>query len=449
MIIFSLLSFLFDPLSVLIVLKDVSKKFVLRHHKVSRLKEQVVDFLKGTRYTSEEFWALKDVTFTVDKGETVGIIGENGSGKSTLLQLLAGILVPDKGTLEVKGKVAALIELGAGFNPELTGRENIYLSGSILGFKRKEIHRKLEEIIAFSGLQRFIDQPIKNYSSGMYMRLAFSVAIHVDPDLLLIDEILAVGDWPFQQQCFKRIREFKNKGKTIVVVSHDLNTLLTLCDRALLLHRGELVHQGNVKDVAAHYGEILKKADTSPEGQSGPVEREAASPDDPAEQDAASLTRGETRQDSVSPRTGKRWGSREIEITKVAFLDKTGRESRQFRTHEPFVARIHYRAHRRIEKPVFGLALIAEKDNIHINGPNTKLDGCVPDYLESQGSVDYVIDRLPLLPGRYWFIVSVWDYACQQAFDYHDRMHGFEVIPGGTRDLYGLISIPARWEYHS
>jgi ABC-type polysaccharide/polyol phosphate transport system ATPase subunit len=413
-------------------LQGVSKKFILHHHKVSRLKEQIIDLLKGTRYISEEFWALKDITFTVDRGETVGIIGENGSGKSTLLQLLAGILVPDKGKLEVKGKVAPLIELGAGFNPELTGRENIYLNGSILGLKRKEINQKLEDIIAFSGLQRFIDQPVKNYSSGMYMRLAFSISIHVDPDILLVDEILAVGDLPFQQECFKRIQDFKNKGKTIILVSHDLHTLSTFCDWTLLLHKGEVIAQGNTQDVIARYLEILKKSDNSKE----------------VAQSVGSLNKRAIEREDHPHSTGKRWGSGEIEITKVTFLNKERKETRQFRTHDPFIARIHYVTHQRIKKPVFGLALISEKDNIQINGPNTRFDNCVIDYLEDQGYVEYIIDRLPLLPGYYWLLVSVWDYECQQVFDAQDRMHKFEVIPGGTLERYGLISIPARWEYY-
>ncbi|HWP47281.1 MAG TPA: ABC transporter ATP-binding protein [Candidatus Limnocylindrales bacterium] len=416
----------------MISLQGVSKKFILRHHKVSRLKEQIIDFLKGTRYISEEFWALKDITFTVDRGETVGILGENGSGKSTLLQLLAGILVPDQGKLEVKGKVAPLIELGAGFNPELTGRENIYLNGSILGFKRKEIHHKLEDIIAFSGLQRFIDQPVKNYSSGMYMRLAFSISIHVDPDILLVDEILAVGDLPFQQECFKRIQDFKNKGKTIILVSHDLHILSTFCDRALLLHKGELIAQGNTREVIARYVEILKKPDRSEDVKQG----------------TGPSSNGELQRDDPSPQMGKRWGSGEIEITRVTFLDKERNETCQFKTHDPFIARIYYVAHRRIKKPVFGLALISEKDNIQINGPNTRFDNRVIEYLEDRGYVEYIIDRLPLLPGDYWLLVSVWDYECQQVFDAQDRMHKFKVIPGGTPERYGLISIPARWEYY-
>jgi ABC-type polysaccharide/polyol phosphate transport system ATPase subunit len=415
-----------------ISLKDVSKKYILRHHKVSRLKERVVDFLKGTRYTSEVFWALKDVTLTINEGETVGLIGENGSGKSTLLQLLAGIMIPDEGKLEIAGKVAPLIELGAGFNPELTGRENIYLSGSILGLKREEINRKLEDIIRFSGLERFVDQPIKNYSSGMYMRLAFSVAIHVDPDILLVDEILAVGDWPFQQQCFKRIRAFKDRGKTIVLVSHDLNIIENLCDRAFLLHQGKLMDKGEPHKVITRYVEILRKPDALEVRQEG----------------LATHIEGGERTDRQTG-VGKRWGSGEIEITRVTFLDKEGKETHEFKTNEPFIARLYYATHEQIKKPVFGLALITEKDTIPINGPNTKLDECVPDYLETQGYVDYIIDRLPLLPGRYWLLVSVWDYACLQVFDAQDRMHGFEVIPGGTREQYGLISIPARWEYHA
>lgn len=251
----------FHPMNA-IQLIDVSKKFKIYHGKNVNFKYAVIDFIKGKKSSNyEEFWALKNINIDIKHGETVGLIGVNGSGKSTLLKLIGKILYPDTGHLKTIGKIATLIELGAGFHPELTGRENIYINASILGFSKREIDEKLDEIIAFSELERFIDNPIKSYSSGMYVRLGFAVAINVNPDILLTDEILAVGDENFQKKCLKKIVEFKKKGKTIVYVSHDLGTVERICDRVFLLDNGELVSEGKPVDVISEYHELLLDKD--------------------------------------------------------------------------------------------------------------------------------------------------------------------------------------------
>lgn len=234
---------------------NVSKRFLLRHDRARSFQELVVKGFRRRRQPNndEVFWALRDVSFSADRGETVGIIGANGSGKSTCLKLLARILVPTAGTIEVEGRISALLELGSGFHPELTGRENITLYGSILGLRRREMAQRFADIVAFAELERFIDIPVKFYSSGMYVRLAFATAINVSPDVLLLDEVLAVGDLNFQKRCLARIRELKARDMTIVFVSHSLDAVMGLCDRAIWLDKGTLREDGPTEEVVAGY----------------------------------------------------------------------------------------------------------------------------------------------------------------------------------------------------
>ncbi|TQL48651.1 ABC-type polysaccharide/polyol phosphate transport system ATPase subunit [Homoserinimonas aerilata] len=233
---------------------DVSKKFRLYHERNQTLKAAI---MRGRTSVHEDFWALNDVSFDVPRGSTFGLIGSNGSGKSTLLKCLAKIYTPDRGSITHNGKMAALLEVGSGFHHELSGRENIYLNGSILGMSKKEIDRKYDEIVEFSGVERFIDQPVKNYSSGMYVRLGFSVAIHVEPDILVVDEVLAVGDAEFQEKCFKKFRDLKTNGKTVILVSHAMSTVLDMCDHAAWLSKGELMMAGPVKETVDAYKSSL------------------------------------------------------------------------------------------------------------------------------------------------------------------------------------------------
>lgn len=242
-----------------IEVKDVWKKFKLYHEKIYSLKERVL-FWGSNK--AEDFWALKGVNLIIPKGSTIGLLGRNGSGKSTLLKIISRILYPTRGEVKINGRVSTLLELGAGFHPDFTGRENIFLNASILGMSRKEIKERLDDIIAFAELGDFIDNPVRNYSSGMYTRLGFSIAVHVDPEILLIDEVLAVGDIAFQEKCLAKIRELQKKGTTIIFVSHSPKQVEDLCDTALWLDRGEVRMQGIAKDVARSYEEFMKIAES-------------------------------------------------------------------------------------------------------------------------------------------------------------------------------------------
>ena len=229
---------------------DVSKRFRLYHERNQTLKSAI---LRGKTSRHEDFWALENITFDVNQGNTHALIGSNGSGKSTLLKCLAKIYWPTKGTIDYRGRMASLLEVGSGFHLELSGRENIYLNGSILGMSKKEIDSKFDEIVDFSGVERFLDQPVKNYSSGMYVRLGFSIAIHVDPDILVVDEVLSVGDEEFQRKSFQKFLEFKKRGKTIILVTHTMQVVKDICDTATWINKGQLQSTGKAKDVVAQY----------------------------------------------------------------------------------------------------------------------------------------------------------------------------------------------------
>lgn len=414
--------------------RNISKKFRIYHEKNLNLKYAFINFLTGKKSSYyDEFWALKNINMDIKKGETIGIIGENGSGKSTLLKHMARILFPDEGYIYTEGKIAALIEIGAGFHSELSGRDNIYINGSILGFKKKEIDSNLEEIIEFSGLERFLDNPIKTYSSGMYVRLGFSIAINVDPDILLVDEILAVGDENFQKKCLQKMNKFKDKGKTIILVSHDLQTVEKMCDRVFLLDNGLLVSKDNPVDVISEYHKILyEKEESALRPEEKKVAQEEAAP-----------------QEEQPPATDiNRWGSKEAEITHVEFFNDQNRKTDVFKTGDFMRVRIHYDAHKRIEKPVFGIAFYRE-EGVHINGPNTKTSNYNIDYIEGKGFIEHIINSIPLLPGPYLFTASIYDYSCLHAYDHWERCFRFSVVESDKiKERYGVFYIPSEWRHH-
>ncbi|MET1018970.1 MAG: polysaccharide ABC transporter ATP-binding protein, partial [Microterricola sp.] len=238
-------------------LSDVSKRFVVR--KDNSIKERIVTFGRAGRQHRDEFWALTSVDLSIQAGTTVGLIGHNGSGKSTLLKVIGGIIQPTSGTVEHRGRIAALLELGAGFHPDLTGRENVFLNASILGLSREETEQQFDAIVAFSGIGDFIDTQVKFYSSGMYVRLAFAVAVHTDPDILLVDEVLAVGDEAFQRKCLDKIRSFQNEGRTIVLVTHSLGQVTELCDRAVLLDHGQVMIDGDPREAVSMFRDLLEE----------------------------------------------------------------------------------------------------------------------------------------------------------------------------------------------
>jgi ABC-type polysaccharide/polyol phosphate transport system ATPase subunit len=295
-----------------ISIENVSKHFKILHLKPKSLKEAFIQKVWNQKLEKQEFWALKDVDFTIEPGQTVGIIGTNGSGKSTLLKIIARIFMPTQGSVTVNGQVAALLELGAGFHPDFSGRENILINGVMLGLSRKEINRKMDAIIAFAELEQFIDNPVKTYSSGMYMRLGFSIAVNINPDILLIDEILAVGDYYFQKKCFEKMDEFKKNKKTIIFVSHDLGTVEKFCSQIAWLHYGKLMAYGPVKSVLSEYTEKVNE------------KRKAA----------ADKEHSEAADSLGSLDSSRRWGTREAEITGFKILDQQSRERYFFDSDE-------------------------------------------------------------------------------------------------------------------
>jgi len=430
----------------IIELIDVSKRFRVYREKTVNFKYAVIDFLRGKRSPAYvEFWALQNISLSIEDGETVGLIGMNGSGKSTLLKVIGKILYPDTGHIKIRGKIATLIELGAGFQAELTGRENIYINAAILGFSKKEINEKIDEIIAFSELERFIDNPIKSYSSGMYVRLGFAIAINVNPDVLLTDEILAVGDENFQKKCLKKIEEFKHRGKTIVYVSHDLGTVERICDRVFLLDEGELIVEGKPVDAISEYHRILiEKYGHQLVAQE---KNEVASIQKASEFVAEPLI-ARTLAESSTKFESRRWGTKEVEITKVSFWDKDNQQSNIFKTGEKIKVRIDYIAHKKIESPVFGIA-IHRDDGIHITGPNTKTSGYFIDEIEGEGFVDYIIENAGLLKGTYLLTAAIYEFSCTNPYDHWEQSWSFHIIENEKiGDRYGLISIPCIWKHH-
>lgn len=396
------------------MVEDVWKNFRVFSERNRSLKEMV---LRRKRVSFESFWALKGVSFKIPKGVTLGLIGENGSGKSTMLKIMANILRPQKGKVDLHGKVSALLELGAGFHPDLTGRENIFLNGSILGLTRKEISARFDDIVEFSELREFIDTPVKTYSSGMYVRLGFAVAINVEPDILLIDEILAVGDEAFQRKCLNKLYELKNAQKTIVMVSHALESVRSICDEAVWLEHGEVKALGPARQVVDAYLAEVNRVEEQEDGW-------AADPE--------------------QPEVGMRFGSREIVIERVEFLDSEHRPRKSFRAGERFTARIFFDAKEKINKPVFGMALHT-RDGIDINGTNTKIDGINIESLSGRGYVDFIIEYLPLLTGSYLFTAAVYDFSCLHAFDHHFKGYAFTVNSGAVEG-YGMLKLPCDWE---
>ncbi|HZX09460.1 MAG TPA: ABC transporter ATP-binding protein [Acidobacteriota bacterium] len=411
---------------------NLSKKFRRYHQKSSNIKYAALNFFKGGRsFSFEDFYALKNINMSIKEGETVGIIGENGSGKSTLLKLIAGIIFPDEGEIQTQGTIAALIELGAGFHTELSGRENIYVNASLLGFKRKEINARINEIIDFSGLENFIDNPLKTYSSGMYVRLGFSIAINVNPDILLIDEILAVGDENFQKKCYQKIEEFKNKGKTILLVSHDLAVIEKMCDRVYLIDNGRQFYKENPVDVISEYHRRLFKK----RKQALRVNQEELTEEEKKDKTASSLTEF------------NRWGSREVEITGIEFLDDRNRETYIYKTGDFLKIKMDYSAEKKIKEPVFGLAIYKE-DGTLLCGPNTSTGGCDIDWIKGKGTVEYVVDTLPFLPGTYLFTASIYDRSLRHAYDHWERCLTFNVVENKEiKEKFGAFYIPSQWRH--
>lgn len=412
-----------------IKVENVSKAFTLkkRYKQATTLKSSLVNLFKGQRVLRKatKFWALQEVSLEVPKGTTLGIIGSNGSGKSTLLKLLAGIHRPTSGGVKTDGRISALIELGAGFHPEFTGRENIFVNGIILGLSRKEIHQKLEDIIRFSGLEEFIDNPVKTYSSGMYMRLAFSIAVAVNPEILLIDEILAVGDANFQRKCQNRLNAFKAEGKTIVLVTHDLGALERHCDRALWLEHGEVKAHGDVQSVVQTYLEHV-------------VQQQRANLLDEHEHEES-----DTSLTAIKPSRKRRWGTQEVEINSVEFFNGTKKPCYLYKTGDKMTIEILYKAYNPVYEPVFGIGIFRD-DETFCYGTNTHLEKIHIPRIEGEGKVRFCIDHLDFTEGKYFLDLAI-HLEDGTAFDYQTRAYSFEVT-SMIKDL-GVYRPAHRWEF--
>jgi ABC-type polysaccharide/polyol phosphate transport system ATPase subunit len=416
-----------------IVARDVAKLYRRFAHR-SQFKTLKSALLTGSLITDltpgETFTALDGVSFDVPRGTTFGVIGENGSGKSTLLKLVAGITKPTRGSLTVDGRVSALIELGAGFHPEISGRENVMINGIMLGLSRREVEDRFDEIVAFAELEDFIDAPVKNYSSGMYMRLGFAVAIHVEPDVLLIDEVLAVGDEAFTRKCLDKISEFHRQGKTIVFVTHSLGLVEKMCDDVLWLRHGMIADRGDPKRVVDAYLTYVAG------GEDARLRARQAAADAPPERTAgAEAAAGGYR--------AGRWGSREVEITRVRFLDAGGKERHVFAPGETVNLVLSVKAAEALKDFAFGLGLFSTA-GVHVYGTNTDIEGFRPRRIEGEGEVRLVLDDLRLVEGTYLIDVAA-HRRDGTPYDYHRGLYSIQ-IKSVVKDL-GLYRPAHRWTF--
>lgn len=381
-------------------LEGVSKLFRLYQERNRSLKATVLQ-RKRSRFT--ELWALQDISLSIDTHETVGIIGHNGSGKSTLLKCIARILQPDSGTVHTQGMVASMLELGTGFHPDLSGRENVHVNGLVLGLSRQEVDRRMDEIVEFAGLEKFIDAPVRNYSSGMYMRLGFSVAAHVDPDILVIDEVLAVGDEAFQRTCLSKLAEFRASGRTIVTVSHSMPTLLDICDRIVWLDDGCVRAIGDPAEIVDQYRD-------------------------------AGTTKSEF----------SRVGSGEIQLTSATLTDVDGNPISACHTGDTVDIRFAVTAHEPVEDAQLCLS-ITHIDGTLVSGPGTRDVDLRSGRLEGDACFRMHIEQLNLLSGTYEVALTLRDSELLHIFDGHSSVLRFDVLPGNSIELSGLVTLNPRW----
>lgn len=391
--------------------EDVSKRFLIHYERPRSFQDLVVNlFNRGNR---EELWAVRNLSFHARPGETLGLIGPNGSGKSTALKLMSRILEPTSGVVEVGGRLSALIELGAGFHPDLTGRENVFLNGSLLGLSRAEMRDRYDEIVDFAELGRFIDMPLKHYSSGMQMRLGFAIATCVDPDVLLVDEVLAVGDEAFQRKCLTRINRLRGQQRVIVYVSHDLGSVRQLCDRVIWLENGVPTAEGPAHEVVTQY--LVRVGER--EGvtmASAPIEPEGAPADEPAQLVAEPSTDDPAR-----------WGTGEVVIDAVELLTGGEPVRHVLDPEDTVTVDIHYHADEAVDEVVLGIGIFRD-DGTHCYATNTAIDGFDLDVPAGAGRAQVVIERLGLLPGSYSLDVAAHS-ADEHPFDYRRRACTFSV----------------------
>ena len=388
-----------------IQVEGVGKRFKLRSAGGHTLKSMVMDRLRRHDAADRELWALKDIGFTVERGTTLGLIGANGAGKSTLLALLAGTMMPTEGHLETRGTISSLLELGAGFHPDLTGRENVFLAGAIMGLTRTQMNRRFDAIVEFADIGRFIDQPVKHYSSGMYVRLGFAVAVEVDPDILLVDEVLAVGDASFQRKCLRRMSEFREQKKTMLIISHDLNTIQSVSDQILFLDHGRVLGHGPPGQVIGQYETFWRE--------------------------------------QMSTERRREWGTREVILTGAQFLNEAGQETAKFTWGQALTVRLHYEAQTPVGPSVFGFGISDENGQL-VHGNNTQIENVSIPALSGRGTVVLKLPSLNLATGTYLFSFSV--HSADHRVNYHRLDHAFAIGVEASKAFEGMCYMPSEWK---
>lgn len=429
-----------DDNKVAIRVEHVSKEFRLYLDKGVYLKEKLL-FRNRRRY--EERKVLRDISFEARQGEAIGLIGENGCGKSTTLKLLSRIMYPDSGTIVMNGRVSALIELGAGFHPDMSGRENIYTNAAIFGLSKEEIDKRLQTIIDFSELGDYIENPVRTYSSGMYMRLAFSVAINVDADILLIDEILAVGDVAFQAKCFNKLREIKHKGTTIVIVSHALGQIEQICDRSYWIDKGIIRESGDPKIVHAYYLEYMGQKENKT--LSDTIEKKEEEPSSgPAESEnshSPAISDSETSEINEQDDKRRRFGSGDVIIDTVQLIGEEGKAKELFRTGEKIRIEVTYHTKRKITDAMIGFGIF-RVDGVHVAGTNTYIDHLGDVVLQEKGAITCEIPHINLVSGEYLFDFAIHSTSSHVYDDWKEIQK--IIIYSDTYDI-GIVHIEHNW----
>jgi len=381
----------------------VGKRFRLRNAGGRTLKSMVMDTIRKSG-GDRDLWALKDVSFSVEQGTTIGLIGANGAGKSTLLSLLAGTMVPTEGSIKTSGVISSLLELGAGFHPDLTGRENVFLAGAIMGLTREQMNRRFDAILEFADIGRFIDQPVKHYSSGMYVRLGFAVAVEVDPEILLVDEVLAVGDASFQRKCLRRMSEFREQKKTMLIISHDLNTIQSVSDQILFLDHGRVLGHGDPGTVIGQYESFWRN--------------------------------------QASAERRREWGTREVVLTGVEFFNDRGVATTRFDWGGPLTVRLGYEVKTPVGASIFGFGISDDGGRL-VHGSNTEIEKVGIPALSGSGSVVLRIPHLNLARGTYFFSFSV--HSADHRVNYHRLDNAFAIGVESTKNFEGICHMPIEW----
>jgi len=379
-----------------ITVEGIGKRFRLFRERPSSLKERIVRF----RLRADELWALQDVSFEVPQGQTLGLIGPNGSGKTTLLKVIAGILRPTEGIVTTRGRVAALLALAAGFHPELTGRENVYLNAAILGLSRRETDRLFDDIVAFAELEDFVDNQVKFYSSGMYVRLGFAVAVHVDPAILLIDEVLAVGDIGFQRKCLEKVESFQREGRTIVFVTHAPDLVLRICDRVVMLNKGRIAREGEPTEVVRDFRRLMARRDVA---------------------------------------SGWDEGTREVEIVSAELFGPRGAGSELFAPGDELTIQMDLKAAIPVDDPIISFTLHDENNNL-VYGTNTHGQGIHIPRFDGKYRLQFLLKTLPFLEGRYFVTLGVHSRDAQTVYHVQEHRYAFEVVK--TDERAGSVFIP-------